>query len=57
MTGAHSLDLDLMLSRDAAWIAAGSTVDKHTTQECIYNTELIKHTSAAQRSATDRPKA
>ena len=49
MTGAHSKGLDLMLSRDAAWIAAGSTVDKHTTQECIYNTELIKHTSAAQR--------
>jgi hypothetical protein len=28
-----------------------------TTQECIYNTELIKHTSAAQRQSTKRQQA
>ena len=41
--------LDLMQQSRRAWIAAASTADQHTTHNCIYNTELIKHTSAAQR--------
>ena len=45
--GAQQLGVDA--SRDAAWMAAASNPDRSTTQECINNTELIKHTSAAQR--------
>ena len=55
--GGSSKSCLLMRSRDAAWIAAASTADQHTTQQCTHNTELIKHTSAAQRQGTTNQKA
>ena len=55
MTREEQLGLDAAV--ETPWIAAASTADQLTTQECIYNTEQLHYTSAAQRSATDRPKA
>ena len=47
----------VLMPRLRAWIAVAKHRRPAQTQECIYNTELIKHTSAAQRQSTKRQQA
>ena len=48
------LGLDAQSRR--AWIATASTADQLTTQECIYNTERLQPTIAAQRQSAKSQK-